>query len=112
MILIAVPLLMGCKKTVAVDPSDSFPACRGEYSKKGDSEAAEKLLNEFQDMVTLVSKKDDVFLISEIKTTRGSLIKREEWVCKVQKKYGKPEDNFNPKDAVAYVNQGRDRGRF
>lgn len=79
----------GVSAAVALD--EVVPACLKEYSQKGNSKGLDELLEEYLRTLELVSKKEDVFLLSHVKNLKGDFIEMEEWVCDAQKKYGRPK---------------------
>lgn len=83
---------MGTMTGLQEDNESSIPACLAAYSKKGNKEALDQLVREFRTMVTVASGKQDIFLLSEAQIFEKSedLLQMEEWVCKAQKKYGRP----------------------
>ena len=90
-IVLLFPLFAACDTPVSVALEDtSIPACLKKYSQKGSSEALDELLEEYQKTIDYVSKKDDIFLIKDIQKNKGDFYKIEDWVCRAQTKYGKP----------------------
>lgn len=73
------------------DSSVNIPACHAEYSKNGGRDALRKLIEEYKLTITLVKEKDDVFLLTAIKHD-VDFVEIEGWVCRAQKKYGRPKD--------------------
>lgn len=66
------------------------PACRGYYTKKGNSEAISELIEEYTDAIDLASSEDNFILLSRVSSIGTNLVAMEEWTCKVHKTLGRP----------------------
>ena len=88
-ILIACGLLLGL---VYLCWALRLPACRHAYSSQGTYESVHDLLKEYQATVRMVQVKGNVFFLAGTveRFQSRDLVGMEDWMCVVQKKYGRP----------------------
>lgn len=69
----------------------SNPACSREYTKRGDAAAIKELRKEYKSARESASQNNDRMLLLQMRNFLSPVdyYKMEEWVCQVQRKYGR-----------------------
>lgn len=88
--LIGISLVSAILMGMAPFESLTSPACRGDYTGRGDNEAKQELLKEYRAAIKLAQKNKNRLLLSQLRKHKGDFLAIETWTCAVHKAHGRP----------------------